>query len=183
MGTRASPIISKIASLISRLSFRTDAFLEKSRIRLTISAARLPSLIIRSIDCPVFSRFGGRRASQRTAVSAFVSRAAIGWLTSWAIEAVSWPIVAIRFACASSASARLRSVRSRTKMTKASPRSSNVAPPVSTGTRLPSFRKYSFSKGWTLPTVLISATARASRICHSGGVSSVRRNRPAATSA
>ena len=56
---RASPIISKIASLISKSSFRAVAFLEKSRIRLTISAARLPSLMIRPINGLAFSKFGG----------------------------------------------------------------------------------------------------------------------------
>ena len=44
IATRVSPIISKMASLISNSPFRAGAFLEKSRIRLTISAARLPSL-------------------------------------------------------------------------------------------------------------------------------------------
>ena len=40
--------------------------------------------------------------SQRSAAWALVTVAAIGWLTSWAIEAVSCPIVATRLACASS---------------------------------------------------------------------------------
>ena len=56
---RVSVIISKIASLISKSSFRAGAFLEKSRIRLTISAVRLPSLMTRSINGLAFSKFGG----------------------------------------------------------------------------------------------------------------------------
>ena len=59
IAARVSLIISKIASLISSSPFRAGAFLEKSRIRLTISAARLPSLMIRSINGLAFSKFGG----------------------------------------------------------------------------------------------------------------------------
>ena len=44
-------------------------------------------------------------------------------------------------------SARLRSVKSSTNARPLSPSSLNIAAPISTGTRLPSFRKYSFSKG------------------------------------
>jgi IclR helix-turn-helix domain len=50
--------------------------------------------------CRASSRFGGSAPSQRNPVSAFKIVAAIGWFTSWAIEAVSCPIVATRFACA-----------------------------------------------------------------------------------
>ena len=41
-------------------------------------------------------------SSQRSAAWALVIVAAMGWFTSWAIEAVSCPMVATRFACASS---------------------------------------------------------------------------------
>ena len=46
-------------------------------------------------------------------------------------------------------SAHLRSVRSSTKATPWSRSSPNAAKPINTGTRPPSFRKYSFSNGWT----------------------------------
>ena len=82
----------------------------------------------------------------------------------------------------SSCSARLRSVRSSTNETPWFPLSSNSVPPISTGTRLPSFRKYSFSNGWTIPIVFSSATVRASRSRHSAGVRFVRFRRPEARS-
>jgi hypothetical protein len=50
-----------------------------------------------------------------------------------------------------------------------------VAAPISTGRRLPPFRKYSFSYGCTVPVDFRSARARASRSHHSGGVRSVQR--------
>jgi trehalose monomycolate/heme transporter len=79
----------------------------------------------------LFFVFGGWVPSQRKAAEASAAAAPIGCWTSWAIEAVSCPIVAARFACASSictslkrrslsrasASACLRSVRSSTKPT------------------------------------------------------------------
>src|SRR5258705_483220 len=78
-----------------------------------------------------------------------------------------------------SASARLRSVRSSTKATPWSRCSSNAAEPISTGTRLPSLRKYSFSTGGNRPAIFSPATARASRSRHSGGVRSAQLTRPA----
>ena len=39
-------------------------------------------------------------------------------------------------------------------------RIANGAPPISTGTRLPSFRKYSFSYGCTVPVRLVPRSAR-----------------------
>ena len=68
---------------------------------------RLPGLfhIWRLTVEPAYSVFSIRKQGAR------------GWLTSWAIEAVSSPIVVTRFACASSASARFRSVKSRAKAT------------------------------------------------------------------
>ena len=92
--------------------------------------------------------------------------AAIGWLTSWAIEADQLPhrgdaigvrefhlrlalaTLAVRGAWAS---ARLRSVKSSTKATPSSCVPSKATAPISTGTRLPSFRKYSFSNGLARP--------------------------------
>jgi hypothetical protein len=65
-----------------------------------------------------------------------------------------------------SASARLRSVKSSTKATPWFPPSSKVAAPISTGRRLPPFRKYSFSYGCTVPVDFRSARARASRSRH-----------------
>ena len=57
-----------------------------------------------------------------------------------------------------------------------------MVPPISTGTRLPSFRTYSFSNGWADPTRFNSATVCESRSRHSGGVRSVRCRRPEARS-
>jgi multidrug efflux pump subunit AcrB len=41
------------------------------------------------------------------------------------------------------------------------PFSSNIAPPIITGMRLPSFRRHSFRNGWRAPVAFISATARS----------------------
>jgi hypothetical protein len=48
---------------------------------------------------------GGFALSKRRAADAYVTAAVIGWFTSWVIEAVNWPIVATRLACASSSCA------------------------------------------------------------------------------
>ncbi len=88
------------------------------------------------------------------------------------------PSGAVSNTCAVRISARLRSVKSSTKATPWLPLCSKLAMPMSTGTRLPSFRKYSFSNGCKLPVVLSSGTHwRTSRSSHSGGVSSVQRSR------
>src|SRR6266404_1019630 len=50
----------------------------------------------------------------------------------------------------------------------------NSAPPTSTGTRLPSFRKNSFSYGCAVPVAFRLAMARSSRSRHSGGVRSAQ---------
>src|SRR5471030_2735859 len=50
--------------------------------------------------------------------------------------------------------------------------------PISTGTRRPSLRKYSFSKGLALPVAFNSAFASSSRSSQSGGVRSGHRIRP-----
>src|SRR6267154_2510290 len=85
-------------------------------------------------------------------------------------------MVATRLACAScictsryrcslsraSASARFCSVRSSTKATPWSRCSSNAAAPISTGTRLPSLRKYSFSTGGERPVNFNPSTDQAS---------------------
>jgi hypothetical protein len=70
-------------------SFLGGAFLTSARIRRMISLARLPSLMMRPRACRTSSRSGRSAPSQRHAALAFVSAAAIGWLTSWAIEAAS----------------------------------------------------------------------------------------------
>ena len=83
-------------------SLRGGAFLTRSRIRPRRRPLDLPSLTICPSDCSYLVQFGGWACSQRSAAWALVTVAAIGWLTSWAIEAVSCPMVATRFACASS---------------------------------------------------------------------------------
>ncbi len=74
----------------------------KSRTRPMISPARIESFTMRSSACLTSSKLAGCAPSQRTAAAALAAAAPIGCLTSWAIEAVSCPIVATRFACASS---------------------------------------------------------------------------------
>ncbi len=86
-----------------------------------------------------------------------------------------------RYRCSlarSISSARLRSVMSRTKATPSSCFHSKSARAIRIGTRLPSLRKYSFSRGCTVPNVFSSAKARSSASRHSAGVSSVHRSRP-----
>src|SRR5207245_10635121 len=74
--------------------------------------------------------------------------------------------------------ARFCSVKSSTNATPSFPPPSKSAPPSSTGTRLPSFRKYSFSNGWKIPDAFNSATPCSSWPRHSAGVRSVQRTRP-----
>ena len=128
---------------------------------------------------------------------ALVTSAAIGWFTSWAIEAVSCPIVATRLACASSvctsryrcslsrasASARLRSVRSSTKATtllrvlrQTPPRRPARARGCRPCGNTPS-RTVGRSRSSRAPSRAASVRSR-----HSGGVSSVQRRRPATRS-
>ena len=76
----------------------------------------------------------------------------------------------------------LRSVKSRTNATPWFPPFSKLADPISTGTRLPSLRKYSFSNGCAIPVILTSQTVCALRKSHSGGVRSVQLKRPDARS-
>ena len=71
----------------------------------------------------VSPRFGFSPARRRKHASPLVTIAASGWVTSWAIEAVSSPTVITRLTCASSAwarckpsSERFRSLRSRTNL-------------------------------------------------------------------
>src|ERR1700733_168252 len=66
-------------------------------------------------------------------------------------------------------SSRLRPVKSSTKATDRFPPSSKVAEPSRMGTRLPSFRKYSFSIGSRTPVRLCSSIHCASRWRQSGG--------------
>ena len=77
----------------------------RARTRSTTSPARFPSLIIRESASSTSRKFGGSALSQRRAANAYVTAAVIGWFTSWLIEAVNWPIVATRLACASSSCA------------------------------------------------------------------------------
>src|SRR5882762_3840758 len=127
---RVRATTSTMASLMSNRSVRAGTFLIRARIRSTTSLARMPSFTIRATACRVSSRFGGRASSQRNAAWALVTVAAIGWLTSWAIEAVSCPMVVTRLTCASSICASRRaseastcSVRSRLITSTASTRS------------------------------------------------------------
>ena len=94
-----------MASLISTASFRAGAFLMSARIRPTTSPARFPSLTIRESTSSTSRKFGGSALRKRRAANAYVTAAVIGWFTSWVIEAVNWPIVATRLACASSSCA------------------------------------------------------------------------------
>ena len=122
-----------------------------ARKRRITPLARLPSSIIHSTERRAAFRSGVSQSSQRRQASALATTAASGWFTSWAIEAVSCPIVVTRLTCASSIwasrrrcslarsffSARLRSVMSMTNTTPSSCFLSKNAPPTRTGTRLP----------------------------------------------
>ena len=81
-------------------------------------------------------------------------------------------------AVCSASSARLRWVRSSTKAIALVRVSSNAALPTSTGTRLPSLRKNSFSKTSHLPTRGRCSTARRLTALQSAGVRSSQRIRP-----
>ena len=157
-----------------------------------ISAARAPLLTILVAAFRALSTSGWSRLNQRKQVLASVIAAVIGCLSSCASDAVSTPIMLIRSICARSAwscrslsrscSARFRSVRSITNTTLSCRVSSTAAPASSTGTRLPSARKNSFSKTSKLPVACSWATARSLAACQSGGVSSRHRIRPDRTS-
>jgi hypothetical protein len=70
---------------------------------------------------------------------------------------------------------RLRTpVKSSTKATPWCWPPPRVAAPTRTGTRMPSLRRYSFSKALQLPAALSSARARSSAPLHLEGVSAVR---------
>ena len=58
--------------------------------------ARWPSSTIPLSASRAFAVSGGVAASQRSAAAAFATIAPSGWLTSWAIEAASCPIVVTR---------------------------------------------------------------------------------------
>ena len=83
------------------------------------SLARRPSSPMLSSERRAFAALGGSAESQRTAAAALATMAPSGWLTSWAIEAVSSPIVITRdtrassVRAASSASSLARTVSSR----------------------------------------------------------------------
>ena len=92
-------------------------FFMRVRILPITSAARLPSLTILVTAAPASSRFGPAAPSHRRHALPFVTTAARGWFTSWAMEAASSPIVVTRDmwkSCVCAAckfcSARLRSV-------------------------------------------------------------------------
>src|SRR5262249_6267795 len=144
---RVISITSRIASFISKRSFRGGAFLMRSRMLPMTSPARWPSLTMQVSASRTSPSSGGRQFRNRSADWALLTVAVIGCFTSWAIEAVSWPIVATRFAYArsictsryrrslsrASASARLRSVKSSTKATPWFPLFSKLATPINTG--------------------------------------------------
>ena len=73
-----------------------------------ISAARLPSSSIRMVASRALCTSGWSRFSQRRQASALVMTAAMGWLISWAIEAVNALSVVTRAIWASSERALLR---------------------------------------------------------------------------
>ena len=180
-----SVMVSLATSLISSGTFSMSDLFASERTRRITSLARLPSPIIHSTERRAPSRSGVSRFSQRRQASALATIPASGWFTSWAMEAVSSPSVVTRITCARFAcvsrnapSTCLRCVRSSTKATPWSWRSPNVVEPSRTGTRLPSLRKYSFSRGWAVPVAFSSAMARSSASRHSTGVSSVHRSRP-----
>lgn len=96
---------SVIVSLMLSQSRRGGDFLTSARIRLMTSPARLASLIMRSTDRRAVSRLGVSPASQRKQAFPLLTNPVSGWLTSWAIAAVSSPRVVRRATRASSARA------------------------------------------------------------------------------
>ena len=98
---RVRAMTSRIAPLISKASFRGGAFLIRPRIRSMTSMVRLPCWTVAPSACRASSRFGGCAFSQFKAALALATVAAIGCMTSWAIEADSSPIVVTRLTCAS----------------------------------------------------------------------------------
>ena len=81
------------------------------------SLARLPALTMSARACRTSPRSGGREFRKRIAARALLTDAPMGCFTSWAIDAVSWPIIVSRATRPSSActsrnasSARLRSM-------------------------------------------------------------------------
>src|SRR5258708_7681877 len=114
-----------MASMMLSRSRSGGAFATRARIRLITPPARLPALIMRSPDPRAAFRLGVSPASQRRQALPLLTSPVSGWLTSWAIAAVSSPRVVTRAtrtssarACSSSASVRLRLVRSRIMPTK-----------------------------------------------------------------
>src|SRR6266478_3729843 len=75
---RSRTIISRMTSFTSTSSCCGGLFLKSSRVRLMISAARVPSLTILRAAARASSRLGVLAASQRTQVLALVTAAAIG---------------------------------------------------------------------------------------------------------
>ena len=75
---RRRTIISRMTSLISTSSRSGVPFLKSRRIRLMISAARVPSFTILLAAARASSRFGASPASQRKQALALVMAAAIG---------------------------------------------------------------------------------------------------------
>ena len=94
---------SRIVSLMFTRSFRGGEFLTRARIRLITSPARVPSLIMRSTARRAASRFGVSPVSQRKQAFPLLTNPVSGWLTSWAIAAVSSPRVVTRATRVSSA--------------------------------------------------------------------------------
>jgi hypothetical protein len=76
------------------------AFLMRARIRRMTSPARRPSRTTERL--PDLLQIRRLKAQQVQLACALMTAAAIDWVTSWAIEAVRYPIVATRLVCANS---------------------------------------------------------------------------------
>src|SRR6516225_7116306 len=85
--------ISLMASFISNRSVAGRAFLRRARTRETTSLDRFPSRIMRRIASRASARLGESPASHRRLALALVTMPESGWLTSWAMEAASSPMV------------------------------------------------------------------------------------------
>jgi hypothetical protein len=127
ISSAASSKTCAILRLTSTRSLRGAWRFTSERILPMISLARRPSAAMASSTRRVLAISGGSAASQRVHAAAFATIAPSGWFTSWAIAAVSSPIIVTRDTRASSsrtdcsaeslsrkvASASLRSLMSR----------------------------------------------------------------------
>ena len=85
-----------MASLRSTSSSRGGSRFISARTRPTTAPARWPSSTTPLSASRALAVSGGVAASQRSAAAALATIAPSGWLTSWAIEAASCPIVVTR---------------------------------------------------------------------------------------